>query len=163
MGLQWAAMTANRSVPTDTVLPHVVYRCVPDAISWLGRVFGFVEHYRYGAPGGPVNGAQVYAGHACIMLRRASGHRLPDELGFCTQSLTVFMDDVKEHYARAREEGARITEPLHETAYGELQYGVEDLDGHHWLFSQHARDVSPEDWGARLSARSNAAQPAVRH
>ena len=39
--------------------------------------------------------------------------------------------------------GARIVEDLHETAYGELQYGVEDLEGHHWLFSRHARDVTP--------------------
>jgi len=43
-------------------------------------------------------------------------------------------------------------EPLHETAYGELQYGVEDLAGHHWLFSRHARDVSPDAWGATLAS-----------
>ena len=29
-------------------------------------------------------------------------------------------------------------------------YGVEDLDGHRWLFSQHARDVDPQEWGATL-------------
>jgi uncharacterized glyoxalase superfamily protein PhnB len=29
--------------------------------------------------------------------------------------------------------------------YGEKQYGVEDLEGHRWLFSQHVRDVSPEE------------------
>jgi hypothetical protein len=29
--------------------------------------------------------------------------------------------------------------------------GVEDLEGHHWLFARHARDVSPEDWGAKLA------------
>jgi uncharacterized glyoxalase superfamily protein PhnB len=33
-----------------------------------------------------------------------------------------------------------------ETEYGERQYGVEDLAGHHWLFSQHARDVSADEW-----------------
>ena len=31
------------------------------------------------------------------------------------------------------------------------QYGAEDLDGHHWLFSQHIRDVSPSEWGATLA------------
>ena len=30
-----------------------------------------------------------------------------------------------------------------------------DFAGHHWLFSQHARDVSPEEWGAAVS------QPAI--
>jgi len=34
--------------------------------------------------------------------------------------------------------------------YGELQYGVEDFAGHHWLFSRHARDVSPDEWGATI-------------
>jgi hypothetical protein len=48
--------------------------------------------------------------------------------------------------------GARILEDLHDTPYGDLQYGVKDLDGHHWLFAKHARDVSPEEWGAKVSA-----------
>ena len=28
-----------------------------------------------------------------------------------------------------------------------------DLDGHHWLFSAHARDVSPDEWGATITTR----------
>ena len=44
----------------------------------------------------------------------------------------------------------RIVEDLHETEYGECQYGVEDLAGHHWLFSRHAGDVSPDQWGATV-------------
>lgn len=35
--------------------------------------------------------------------------------------------------------------------YGELQYGADDLAGHHWLFSRHERDVSPDSWGAIVS------------
>jgi uncharacterized glyoxalase superfamily protein PhnB len=144
-------MMKNRSVPTDTVLPHVMYQCIPDALIWLGRVFGFVEHYRYGEPGGPVSGAQVYAGSAVIQLSRARGFKIPAQLGHGTQYLTVFLDDVDTHYARTRAEGARIVEELHETVYGERQYAVEDLEGHRWLFSEHASDLSPEDWGATLA------------
>jgi uncharacterized glyoxalase superfamily protein PhnB len=44
-------------------------------------------------------------------------------------------------------------EDLHETAYGERQYGVEDLEGHHWLFSRHARDVDPAEWGATVAGQ----------
>jgi uncharacterized glyoxalase superfamily protein PhnB len=150
-GIELPAMMKNRSVPTDTVLPHVMYQCIPDALTWLGRVFGFVEHYRYGEPGGPVGGAQVFAGNACIMLSRARGFRIPAELGHGTQYLTVFVDDVDAHHARSRAEGARIVEELNETVYGERQYAVEDLEGHRWLFSQHAQDLAPEDWGARVA------------
>jgi hypothetical protein len=43
-----------------------------------------------------------------------------------------------------------MVEDLHETVYGELQYAAWDLDGHHWLFSRHAKDLSPEEWGATV-------------
>lgn len=49
--------------------------------------------------------------------------------------------------------GAKITEAPHETCYGEFQYGAEDLDGHRWLFSRHARDLSPDEWGAAIAHR----------
>jgi uncharacterized glyoxalase superfamily protein PhnB len=63
----------------------------------------------------------------------------------------VFVADVDAHYGRSRDEGAKIVEELHETVYGERQYAAEDLEGHRWLFSQHARDLAPEDWGARVA------------
>ena len=136
----------NRSVPADVVLPHLVYQDVAQAIAWLSRRFGFVEHYRYGDP---AQGAQMHLGDAWIMLSLArEGRATPAEAGVWTQSLTVFVDDVDAHFERTKSAGAKIIEDLHETMYGERQYGVEDLDGHHWLFSRHARDVSPGEWGA---------------
>jgi uncharacterized glyoxalase superfamily protein PhnB len=144
-------MIKNRSVPPDTVLPHVVVQDVAKALAWFTRVFGFSEHYRYGDPAEP-NGAQMHLGNAWIMLRRAREDcASPAQLGYGTQSLTVFVEDVDAHFERARSAGAKIVEELHETEYGERQYGAVDLDGHHWLFSCHARDVSPEEWGATLS------------
>ncbi len=142
-------MISNHSVPTNTVLPHVTYRDVEEAIAWLSNAFGFVEHYRYGDP---VSGAQMRAGNAWIMLQRAERERAtPKQLGSGTQSLTVFIEQIDAHFERAKSAGVTILEDLHETIYGELQYGAEDLAGHHWLFSRHARDVSPGQWGATVS------------
>jgi len=141
-------MLKNRSVPTDTLLSHVVYQDVAAAIQWLSTAFGFVEHYRYGES----SGAQMHLGDAWIMVREARpGESTPSQLGCWTQSLTVFVEDVEAHYRQAKAASAKIIEELNETAYGELQYGVEDLDGHHWLFARHAQDVNPEDWGAKLA------------
>jgi uncharacterized glyoxalase superfamily protein PhnB len=141
----------NRSVPIDTLLPHVGYRNVAEACEWLGRVFGFKEAYRYGVPAA---GVQMYLGQAYIMLRNArQGCMVPAHLGYGTQTLTIFVEDVDAHYAGAKAADARIVEELHETEYGERQYGAEDLDGHLWLFSQHTRDVSPEEWGATVTPR----------
>ena len=147
-------MIENRSVPPDSLLPHVMYQNVDEAIAWLGKTFGFREHYRYG---NPTSGAQVHLGNAWIMLKKApQGSASPAKLGYGTQSLTVFVDDLEAHFHRAKAAGAKLVEDLHETEYGEFQYAAEDLDGHHWLFSRHARDLSPDAWGATVS------QPARR-
>jgi uncharacterized glyoxalase superfamily protein PhnB len=147
-------MIKNRSVPADILLPHIAYQDVVETIAWLTKTFGFTEHYRYGAPGGPVSGAQIHLGDAWVMLHSAqAGCASPAQIGHQTQSLTVFVDNVDEHFEKAKSAGAKIIEDLHETEYGERQYGAEDLEGHHWLFSRHARDVSPEEWGATLARR----------
>ena len=77
----------------DTVLPHLHYQNLGEAMAWLTRAFGFLEHYRYGD--GP-RGAQVWAG---------DGERSPAQLGYGTQSLTVIADDVHAHHARAKTGG----------------------------------------------------------
>jgi len=142
-------MLHNRSVPADILLPHLVYQDVPAAIAWLATTFGFVEHYRYGDP---AQGAQMHLGDAWIMLvSTRSGRATPAQAGCWTQSLTIFVEDVDAHCRRAKAAGAKIVEELNETGYGERQYGVEDLDGHHWLFARHARDVSPDQWGALIA------------
>jgi uncharacterized glyoxalase superfamily protein PhnB len=146
-------MQTNRSVPADILISHIVYNNVAEAIVWLTRVFGFSEHFRYGDPANP-NGAQMLFGQACFMLRETRpGSATPKDLGAATQSLTVFVPDVDAHHARAKSAGAKIVEEPHETEYGEYQYGVEDFAGHHWLFARHARDASPESWGATLARR----------
>jgi uncharacterized glyoxalase superfamily protein PhnB len=111
-------------------------------------VLGFTEYYRYGDP---VRGIQLYLGDAHIMISRpGENFETPAVLGRRTQMLTVMVADVDAHYQKTRQAGAKIWEELHETVYGERQYGVEDLEGHRWLFSQHARDVDPRDWGATV-------------
>ena len=139
----------NRSVPPNTVLPHIYYEDVEAANTWLTKNFGFREQYRYGDP---ISGAQMRLGGVWIMLHSAKvSHTSPARIGYGTQSLTVFISDVEAHFERAKSAEAKILEVPNETVYGEWQYAVEDLEGHHWLFSQHARDLSPDEWGAVVS------------
>jgi uncharacterized glyoxalase superfamily protein PhnB len=141
-------MIDNRSVPASALLAHVAYQELPAAIDWLTRTFGFAEHYRYGDP---ISGAQMHLGNAWIMAKQAKpGMSSPLKLGYGTQSLTIFVEDVEAHFEHSKSAGATIVEDLHETIYGEFQYGVVDLDGHHWLFSRHAHDIDPAHWGAKV-------------
>ena len=139
-------------MPVDSILPHIAYRDLEAAVAWLGKAFGFTEHYHYGEP---ISGAQMYLGRAFVMAHRGAS---PSTVGEGTQSLTIFVDDVDAHYAHAKAAGAKIVEEVHVTCYGERQYGVEDLEGHHWLFSKHAEDLSPDQWGATL-VKAPAAEP----
>lgn len=142
-------MIFNRSVPADALLAHIDYQDVDEAIAWLSRAFGFSEHYRYG---NPVSGAQLHLGNAWVMVGRVKpGQSTPKQLGYGTQCLTIFVEDIQSHFQRAKSAGVVLLEELHETGYGELQYAAEDLDGHRWLFSRHARNMSPEQWGATVS------------
>lgn len=142
-------MIANRSVPCDIILSHVQYQNLEEAIAWLGTAFGFTEHFRYGDP---VSGAQLTLGAAVIMVKQADlGESSPRQLGYGTQSLTIFVEDVDARYQRAKSAGAKILEEPHETEYGEYQFAAEDLEGHHWLFSRHAHDRSPAEWGGQVS------------
>jgi len=145
-------MIHNRSVPADIMLSHIEYQNLCDAISWLTKAFGFEEQFRYGDP---VSGAQMMLGKACIMVRQAQpGQKSPLQLGYGTQSLSIFIEDVDRLFGRGKAAGAKVREAPHETEYGEYQCAFEDLDGHHWLFARHARDVKPEEWGATAAIDS---------
>jgi uncharacterized glyoxalase superfamily protein PhnB len=149
-------MMKNRSVPTDVMLPHITYQNVGSALVWLTKAFGFAEHYRYGGDGEQFDAAQMHLGDAWIMINNARPGRVsPAMAAHETQRLTVFVEDVDAHFERAKSAGAKIVEDLHETIYGERQYGAEDLEGHHWIFSRHARDVCPDEWGATKARQSS--------
>ena len=141
----------NRTVPTNTLIPHIVYRSYLDAATWLIRVFNFTEHFRYGDP--ITGGMQLHLNNAPIMI---TGLRpdtdSPANLSACTQYLTIIVPDVDAHYQHAQQQQAVIWEELHDTVYGERQYGAYDLDNHRWIFSQHVQDLSPTDWGAILAS-----------
>jgi uncharacterized glyoxalase superfamily protein PhnB len=141
----------NRSVPVDSVLPHIRYHDVLKACGWLCKAFGFEERFRFGEP---VSGVQICLGHAYVMLAAVTGGAGEVESDIrWRQSLTIIVKDVASHYSHALGVGARIVEPLHETVYGELQYAATDLEGYLWLFSEHVLDLEPEEWGGTSAHR----------
>jgi len=100
---------SNRFVPTDTLLPHIVYQDVAEAIALLTKTIEFSEHYLYGEPGGPISGAQMHIGNAWIMVKRAlRGIASSVELGYGTQSLSVVLEEVDTYFQKRKPAGARI-------------------------------------------------------
>jgi uncharacterized glyoxalase superfamily protein PhnB len=142
-------MVVNRSAPKATVVPILVYEDVEKAIDWLCSTFGFTERLRAAGPGGSITHAQLAIGEGAVMLGRQGGEFRPPRPNEVSQYVVVHVDDVNEHFERARQCGARILKTPADMLFGERQYTVEDPWGHRWTFSQTIADVAPESWGAR--------------
>ena len=113
-------MIENRSVPTKNVIPHITYQDVARASQWLAKAFGFAEHFRYGDPAEP-SGAQIYLGKVFIMLRNVRGDaKTPAQLGYGTQSLSVFVEDVDAHFSAPRQLARRSSKNLTKQFMGNI-------------------------------------------
>ena len=125
-------------MPPSTVLPELVYEDVGEAVVWLCDTFGVQVRWQAGD-----HRAQLWLnGGTVVVTEPRTSKALPGP-----QSLLVRVSDVHAHYEHARERGAKILEEPRDFPYGERQYAVEDLGGHHWGFSQSIADVAPEQWG----------------
>ena len=145
-------MIVNRSAPTATVVPVLVYEDVAKALEWLCNAFGFTERLRHVTASGQVTHAQLAIAEGAIMIGRQGGDFHAPKGEGVDQYVLVHVDDVDAHFDRVKRFGARIVRPPSDMPFGERMYTTVDLAGHWWTFSQHIADVTPEQWGA-ISAR----------
>lgn len=137
-------MAINRSLPTATVIPVLVYPDVRAAVAWLTAAFGFVELLRVGES----HRSQMRIGvDGAMIVADVRGEQQPPQGGVVSHVIKVRVTDVGAQFERARVHGARVLEEPTEHEYGEKECTVEDLAGHRWQFTQTMRDVAPEEWG----------------
>ena len=141
-------MRANRSIPSASVVPVLVYPDVREAVAWLEAAFGFVEHLQIGED----HRSQLGFGSGAVIVGDVRGERRPPRDGEETHSVLVRVGDARAHCQRARAHGAKILMEPTDFEYGERQYNAEDLAGHRWIFSETLRDVAPEEWGGTTKA-----------
>ncbi len=138
----------NRSAPTATVVPVLIYEDVGKGIDWLCGAFGFTERLRAGGRDGRVTHAQLSVGEGAVMLGAAGAEFRPPRSNEVNQYVLAHVEDVDRHFEHAKRFGARIVQPPTNMPFGERVYTAEDLAGHRWTFSQSVADVAPEHWGA---------------
>jgi len=144
-------MRSNRSIPTASVIPVLIYPDVRAAVAWLEDAFGFRERVKIGED----HRSQMNAGEdGAVIIGDVRGDRRPPREGEATHSVMVRVEDAAGHCERARAHGAVILEEPGDHPYGERQYSAADPWGHRWTFSQTLADVAPEEWGgeSRLGA-----------
>ena len=138
----------NRSAPTATVVPVLIYEDVAKAIVWLCEAFGFSERLRAGRADGTIMHAQLSIREGAVMLGAPGAAFRPPHTNEVNQYVIVRVEDVDRHFEHAKQFGARIVQPPADMPFGERVYSAEDLVGHRWTFSQSIADVPLEHWGA---------------
>jgi len=133
----------NRSIPSASVIPVLVYPDVRAAVAFLEDVFGFVERVQIGED----HRAQLSYGDGALIVGDVRADRRPPGDGPETHSVVVRVGDARAHCEHARAHGAKILMEPTDFEYGERQYSVEDPAGHRWTFSETLRDVEPAEWG----------------
>jgi uncharacterized glyoxalase superfamily protein PhnB len=133
----------NRSIPSATVVPVLIYPDVREAVEWLSAAFGFAERVRIGEG----HRSQLSFGDGAVIVADVRDQRRPPRGGEVTHSVLVRVDDAHAHCERARTHGARIVMEPTDFEYGERQYHAEDPAGHRWTFSETLADAAPEEWG----------------
>jgi uncharacterized glyoxalase superfamily protein PhnB len=138
-------MISNRSIPTSTVVPVLIYPDVRAAVDWLAAAFGFAERVRIGED----HRAQLSFGDGAVIVADVRGDRRPPRPGEATHSVLVRVEDARAHCEQARANGAQILMEPTDFEYGERQYSAQDPAGHQWTFSESIADVAPEEWGGQ--------------
>ena len=130
------------------LVPSLAYRDVPAAVRWLSRAFGFRE--RSDARLSWADGCHTWIelGDVLINLATEGGHELrsPQSASGVSVALKVYVDDVDKHFQHARDAGAIILSEPADGFWGGRIYRAKDLEGHHWEFSQHGRDLDARQW-----------------
>lgn len=139
-------MRPNRSIPSATVIPVLVYPDVRAAVDWLVGAFGFVERLFIGEN----HRAQLRVGDGALIVADVRGDRSPPAGGTVHGSVLVRVEDARAHCEQARAHGARILAEPVDHPFGERQYEAEDFAGHRWTFSETLADVAPAEWGGVL-------------
>ncbi len=131
------------------VIPMIAYEDGPAAMDWLSRAFGFRERARMLGENGRLSHGEMEAGDGMIMLATPSPHyhgpkhhreeceqaQRWSEVPYIIDGVLVYVDDVDEHFQRAKAAGATVLSPVEEGREGK-RYRAEDLEGHRWMFMQ---------------------------
>jgi len=131
------------------VVPMIAYENGPAAMDWLASAFGFQEMTRMLGSEGTLAHGEMETGDGLIMLATPSPdyespkrHREACEAArkwstvpWVIDGVLVFVDDIGEHFARAKRSGANVLSEPEDGPPGK-RYRVEDIEGHRWMFME---------------------------
>ena len=150
-------MVQNPPEGNQRVIPYLAYADAPAAVEFLCRAYGFEAGVQMDMGDGVLGHAELHLDDNVVFLATAFaeiGLASPQNLSAVHGQVMVYVDNVDDHYENARAAGAEIVEEIADQFYGDRSYRTNDPEGHQWVFSQHIRDVTPEEMMAAAAEMS---------
>jgi len=137
-------MSANEPIDGPRITPYLLYRDVGSILKFLSKAFGFQKtgEVMKGSDGEIQHAAMTFGDGMVMMGCPGKKYKNPKKLGHVTQNVYVMVDDVDEHYKKAKKAGAKILEKPADQFYGHRRYGARDPEGHEWYFATNIRESS---------------------
>lgn len=130
-------MTAKHAIPTTK------YRDVHAAVEWSCRVLGFENRLTVEADNGDIAHTQLTLSDVMVMPSTESGNqfgrlqRSAESLGVVSQSSSITIDGVDEHYTHSVEVGAEIVVEICDADYSSRLNSCRDAQGQLWNFGPY--------------------------
>ena len=124
----------------SNIIPTMRYHDAPAAIEWLCEAFGFERRLVVPGEDGSIAHAQLTLGGGMIMLGSARDDdfgglvKTAREVGANTQSAYIVVEEIDEHYQKARAQGAEIVMEIADQDFGGRLYSAVDPEGYLWNF-----------------------------
>ena len=75
----------------------------------------------------------------------------PKKVGGTPVTLSLYVENVDDVFARALRAGAKSLHPVADQFYGDRTGQFEDPFGHRWSVATHVEDVSPDEMAKRAA------------
>ena len=135
------------------VVPSFVVNDVQASLDWFAKL-GFETSFAMTAPDGSIAHAEVRRGPVHIMMG-------PPMFGATTGSAGMSLyinlqESVDAYHDAVSAAGVAIGDPLEDQFWGDRTFTVEHPDGYRIMFSEHIRDVTPEEMAEAMKQMSGA-------
>jgi uncharacterized glyoxalase superfamily protein PhnB len=119
------------------VCPYVLYEDAAAAVAYLERTFGFEQRLAQTGAAGRTHYELVIGDGGVVMIgQMGESFRSPASLDVFPPSMVhVYVNDVDALHARARAEGADLTD-LEMSPAGDRRFTATDPEGQLWVFAQ---------------------------